>query len=266
MDITSVKLACFSPTGTTKAVLQAIGAGLDAQVVEWIDGTRPETRDTPWRTAPSDVLVVGVPVYMGRVPALLGDWLGRLAGSGTPAVCVVVYGNRAYENALLELTDIVRSRGCVPIAGAACVGEHSFSSPTLPTAQGRPDDDDLRLARAFGRQVRKKLQSTTSIDELVEVCVPGALPYGGVTKLWDVDFVAVDDRCAHCGACADACPMGAINPEESAIVDPVACITCCACIKTCPQGARSMKPGPVMDAATRLNRLYSARKEPEFIV
>ncbi len=263
MDIASVKLACFSPTGTTKAVVQAVARGLDVKPVEWIDATRPDRRDVPWRTSPGDLLVVGVPVYMGRVPALLGGWLAGLDADGTPTVCVVVYGNRAYENALLELKDIVRSRGGVPVAGAAFVGEHSFSSPTLPTAHGRPDANDLRRAEAFGREVREKLQSAASTADMTDVHVPGTSPYGGVTKLWDVDFIAVDDRCAHCGACAEACPMGAIDPEDSSIIDHVACITCCACIKTCPQGARSMKPGPVMDAAKRLNRLYSERKQPE---
>jgi ferredoxin len=266
MDITSVKLACFSPTGTTKAVLQGITRGLGTATTEWIDATGPDRRESTWRTSPRDLLVVGVPVYMGRVPALLEGWLARLAADRTPTVCVVVYGNRAYENALLELTDLVRSRGGIPIAGAACIGEHSFSSPALPTAQGRPDADDLRQAEAFGREVREKLRAAASVGELADLHVPGTMPYGGVTQLWDVDFIAVDDRCAHCGACADACPMGAIDPQDSSKNDPVACITCCACLKACPQRARSMKPGPVMEAAKRLNRLYSERKQPEFML
>ena len=51
----------------------------------------------------------------------------RLQAHNTPAVCVVVYGNRAYDDALLELKDILTERGCRPIAGAAFIGEHSFS-------------------------------------------------------------------------------------------------------------------------------------------
>ena len=266
MNISSVKLAFFSPTGTTKAIVRAVARGFSGEVADSIDGTRPEQRTLPWRTTRDEVLIVGVPVYMGRVPALLGDWFAQLSADRTPTVCVVVYGNRAYENALLELKDILRSRGCVPIAAAACIGEHSFSSLALPTAHGRPDLDDLKLAQAFGRQVRETLQAATSADVIPDLHVPGNLPYGGVTTLWDVDFIAVDDRCIHCGECADTCPMGAIDRNDGSVIDQVACITCCACIKTCPQGARSIKPGPVMDAARRLNTLHASRKQPEFVL
>jgi ferredoxin len=92
--------------------------------------------------------------------------------------------------------------------------------------------------------------------------LPGNYPYGGVTKLWDVDFIAVSDKCTQCGSCAEECPVGAIDSENSNLVNKEKCITCCACIKNCPQNARSMKPGPVKDAAIRLNKLYKERKEP----
>ncbi|WP_245628589.1 flavodoxin family protein [Salidesulfovibrio brasiliensis] len=110
---------------------------------EYVDITLPAGRKRSLTLSNDALLVIGVPVYMGRVPALLGDWLNRIEADNTPAICVVVYGNRAYENALLELKDIVQSRGCIPVAGAAFVGEHSFSSPETPTAQGRPDQNDL---------------------------------------------------------------------------------------------------------------------------
>jgi ferredoxin len=179
---------------------------------------------------------------------------------------VVVYGNRAFDDALLELSSTLKSRGCVPIAGAAYVGEHSFSSPEVPTAEGRPDATDLRHAEDFGRRVSEKLLSIPSIDHAPEPELPGDYPYGGITELWSVDFIEVGDDCTQCGICAEECPVGAIDPGDSRVVDKELCFTCCACIKTCPEGARKMKPGPVMDAAIRLNELYPERKEPEFFL
>ncbi|MCJ2165328.1 MULTISPECIES: EFR1 family ferrodoxin [unclassified Pseudodesulfovibrio] len=266
MKMESVKLVCFSPTGTTRAVVRGIADGLGPVAVELIDITRPEARRQPLRTSENELLVVAVPVYMGRVPALLNEWLNALQGHDTPAVCVVVYGNRAYENALLELKDIVSRRGCVPIAGAAYVGEHSFSNSEEPTAQGRPDEEDLKHAARFGRRIREKLDSVSSMAEVREVEVPGSYPYEGRTELWNVDFIQVSDQCAQCGLCAELCPVGAVDPQNSAAIDQVKCITCCACIKSCPQGARSMKPGPVKDAAIRLFTLYKEPKKPEFFV
>lgn len=195
---------------------------------------------------------------------MLNEWLNSIRAHNTPTVCVVVYGNRAYENALLELKDILMSRGCIPIAGAACIGEHSFSEPEAPVAPGRPDRDDLSQVRAFGQGIRRKLQSSSAVNGLSDVHMPGRYPYGGITKLWDVDFIAVGDQCAQCGVCAQACPVGAIDPQDSAVIDQQRCITCCACIKSCPQDARTMKPGPVKDAQKRLTTLCKEPKKAEY--
>lgn len=266
MEAESVKLVYFSPTGTTKAVLESIARGLQPGTVERVDITTPAAREQPLRTSEHELLVLGVPVYAGRVPALVTEWLHTLEARHTPAVCVVVYGNRAYENALLELEDIVTSRGGLPIAGAAYVGEHSFSDAGSPIAPGRPDSDDRDHAERFGRQVREKLQGVSSVSELSAVGVPGTVPYGGNTELWDVDFIAVSDDCVHCGTCSAGCPVGAIDPDDSSSIDQRRCITCCACLRSCPQHARSMKPSPVADVQRRLTTLCRERKEPEIFL
>lgn len=266
MKIPSQKLVCFSPTGTTKSVVQAIARGIDPGNGELLDITRPGARIEPLRTSEKDLLLLGVPVYMGRVPALLMEWLQAIEARNTPAVCVVVYGNRVYEDALIELKDILTTRGCIPVAGAACIGEHSFSDNETPTARGRPDAGDLHLAESFGRNIREKLSRIPSIDQIPDLTIPGCHPYRGDPRLWTVDFIDVSDVCVQCGTCAEGCPVGAIDPENSALVDTKKCITCCACIKHCPTHARTMKPGLVRDASLRLSTLYAERKEPEFFV
>jgi len=266
VNIQSLKLAYFSPTGTTKKILHSIACGIGQSPVELVDITSPEARTRPLHTTEKDLLVLGVPVYMGRVPALLQSWLSSIRPRRTPTVCVVVYGNRTYGDALLELHDSVKTRGGIPIAGAAYIGEHSFSSSELPTAEGRPDIRDLRHAEAFGRTIGEELLAITSLDHAANVHIPGTYPYGGITKLWSVDFIAVSHACTHRGTCAEICPVGAIDPEDTRIIDTEKCISCCACIKHCPQGARTMKNGQVKEAAIRLHALYKERKEPECFV
>lgn len=262
MKVRSLRMVCFSPTGTSKAVIQGIARGIDLSAVELMDITRPDARTDRLQTSEDELLIVAVPVYMGRVPALLSEWLQRIEARDTPAVCVVVYGNRAYDDALLELRDSLTRRGCRPIAGAAFVGEHSFSSPEVPTAEGRPDASDLKQAEMFGRRIQEKARSLSSVDHIADIEIPGNHPYGGVTELWSVDFLEVSSECTQCGSCAEVCPVGAIDPDDSRLIDQEQCITCCACIKNCPEDARTMKPGLVKDAAARLNELYRERKEP----
>jgi ferredoxin len=262
MKIQSLKVVWFSPTGTTKAIVQGIARGINQSTAALIDITQPDAREQQLETSEDELLVVGVPVYMGRVPALLTEWLHAIKARNTPAVCVVVYGNRAYDDALLELKDILTERGCIPIAGAAYIGEHSYSNPETPTAEGRPDARDLNHAEVFGSRVSAKLLSVSSVYEIADIDVPGNYPHGGVTKLWSVDFIAVSNECTQCGTCAEVCPVGAIDSRDSKLIDKEECITCCACIKSCPQDARTMKPGLVKDTAIRLNELHRERKEP----
>ena len=266
MQINHIKLAFFSPTGTTKTVLRAMAEGFGQTPVQQIDITLEDARQKPLAAQEDELLIVGVPVYKGRVPALLGPWFQAIKAENTPVVCVVLYGNRAYENALLELKDLMTQSGCKPVACAAYIGEHSFSSPELPTAPGRPDEKDLRHARQLGAKIREKLLSIESAGQIEDIAVPGEHPYDGVAELWDVDFIAVSQECTQCGICAQNCPTGAIDHEDSSVIDIVKCITCCACIKICPQKARSIKPGPVMEAALRLNRLFQEPKQPEFFI
>ena len=261
MKINSVKLVCFSPTGTSKAIVQSIAKGLDYKNVELIDITKPVARQQALRTKKDDLLIVALPVYMGRISALVSGWLHSIKAENTAAVCVVIYGNRAYDNALLELKDVLTSCGCKPFAGAAYIGEHSFSSEELPSSVGRPDTRDLYHAKLFGHKIHGKLLSTASVDEFTDLAVPGNFPYGGVTDLWKIDFISVSKSCTQCGICAEGCPAGAIDYTSSNLIDIQKCTLCCACIKKCPQNARAMKPGLMKEAAIRSTK-FIERKEP----
>lgn len=266
MEINQIKMVYFSPTGTTKKIASSIARGINLERIEFVDITKPQARQQHISTSENELLIVAVPVYMGRIPAILSNWLKSIHADHTPAVCVVVYGNRAYDNALLELKEMLTGCGCIPVAGAAFIGEHSFSGPDTPSSVGRPDCDDLEKALDFGGKIRDFMEKMKSAGSATgRLKVPGSFPYGGVTDLWHIDFIAVSNQCTQCSVCAEGCPVGAIDSHNSSIMDKDKCTLCCACIKNCPQSARSIKPGLMKDAAIRC-MAFTERKEPEFFM
>jgi hypothetical protein len=78
-------------------------------------------------------VLVGAPVYAGRIPPAAAQRFLTLRGNDTPAIPVVVYGNRHYNDALLELADLLTSAGFVPVAGAAFIGEHPSPAQRRPS-------------------------------------------------------------------------------------------------------------------------------------
>lgn len=169
MNITKAHLIFFSPTHTSRKVGEGIVHGLGLKEVAVTDVTH-EAADLP--EMPADVLaVVVVPVYVGHIPHLAAVRMAGLRASGTPAVAVVVYGNRAYENALQELDTFLTGKGFRVIAAATFVGEHSYSTVRHPIAAGRPDKEDWEEAVLLGHRVMAKVQAARSADALQKVDV-----------------------------------------------------------------------------------------------
>ena len=98
MNIEKWIIAHFSPTGGTKKVADAIASGLNTPVEE-MDLTKSEVSVT---LGEKDALMAVLSVYAGRVPQISLERLSALKANGQKAVAVVVYGNREYDDALLE--------------------------------------------------------------------------------------------------------------------------------------------------------------------
>lgn len=260
----SLDLLYFSPTGTTKAVVHAIALGLGASSTTTLDVSAPDARLAVPQLK-SDCLLIGAPVYFGRVQANAAQLFRgiRAPRERLPVVAVVVYGNRAWEDALLELCDIVTDTGYSVIAGAAFVGEHSFCDNEHPLAPGRPDASDLAIATAFGRAVRDKLD--TGLPSMA-IEVPGKRPYREPHAEPAPPPVTQAANCALCGNCASVCPTGAIGCTTRVETDAGLCIRCAACVKHCPTGARVLSNPAVDKVRSWLVRTCPQRREPELFL
>ncbi|MBF0529967.1 MAG: 4Fe-4S binding protein [Deltaproteobacteria bacterium] len=268
MNVRTVKLVYFSPTGTTKKILEGIAKGLEAEVVEHVDLTLPKAIDASYPEMWDELVLFGVPVYAGRLPKTSIPRLRRLKGHNTPAVTVVLYGNRAFEDALVELGDLVMELGFFPVAGGAFIGEHSFANENRPIASGRPDDQDLVAAKEFGSRIRAKMSGMGLSDGAPSVKFPGNVPYIERDRsiMADKSARTREEICTLCGTCAPLCPVAAITIDEAVKTDNFACILCHACVKSCPTGARVVDDSHINRLREWLNDNCQARQEPEIFL
>ena len=142
-------LSYFSPTGGTKRAVSMFAEAMGGTFTN-VDLTNYEVRQQPISLTPSDLLIVGVPVYGGRLPAV-DDLLDCFAGDHTPCIVCACFGNRDFDDALLELSDEMTARGFDVIAGCALVIPHVYSDRL---GAFRPDEADQAEITAFAEQVR----------------------------------------------------------------------------------------------------------------
>jgi ferredoxin len=263
MDIRSIKLVFFSPTGTTAKIVNRIAQGINPDMVTGINLTPPGARSQDVGQINDELTIIGTPVYAGRVPPEALSRLRRIKGNNTPAVVVVVYGNRDYEDALLELRDVVVDLGFRPIAGGAFIGEHSYSNAKIPIAAGRPDDQDMETAKRFGELIRGKMRKISTLDGMPALDVPGNFPYKNWIQRPEMAPVTVESLCTLCAECAAACPTAAITVADSVVTTSQECIHCSACIKKCPAGARKWESAWIDQISKWLKENCQQRKEPQ---
>lgn len=280
----------FSPTGGTKKVAGALTAAL-AEEVELIDLGK---MDLEINDPGDDVIVVAAPVFGGRIPALVSERIADLSGNGRKAVSLVVYGNRAYEDALLELNDTLSGLGFSVTASGAFIAQHSMA-PDI--AAGRPDEEDLTEIQKFAEDILKKLGDAGDAGDFGEtggsgdarsfgsavdsgnarsfgsaedsgnadcgqVKVPGNRPYKERTPVSAVPLSTA--ACVKCGECRKICPTGAaITAMGTIVTDKKKCIQCMACAAVCPNGARILPPSFAEKIEEMLAPLKDIRKANE---
>lgn len=248
----------FSPTESTKQVVELIANQITGSRGS-LDLTDSKMKGPEYTFTENEAVLVGVPVYGGRVPATAIERIKKLHGRKTPAVLVVTYGNRAYEDALLELKSVLIDQGFHPIAAAAVVTEHNIFRIV---ATGRPDQKDQGTIWQFGQQVNETLRTMKSCSDVPEVTVPGNSPYRKYSNL--PIKINVSSSCNQCGLCIKKCPVQAISRTDSKVMDVRRCISCMRCIYLCPVKSRKLNPLILFAGGRKMKKMCAARKEPEF--
>ncbi len=251
----------FSPTRTSRTIALKTASVLSTRwnsSVAEVDLTRPDARAKEYAFAPEDLVIFAFPVYAGRVPQVLEGVLAKMKGNGAFVVPLCVYGNRAYEDALLEARNLLTADGFSVIAAGAFIGEHSLS---VKLAAGRPDSSDLQIASEFAEQIARKIEA----GDFSTPVVKGNVPYRERMPAGDPVRPVTSGDCTGCGLCVKICPMGIIDPADPKIVGE-GCLYCSACVKRCPVHAKRFEDPRILALRERLETSFMDRKEPELFV
>jgi ferredoxin len=259
----TLNLIYYSPTGSTQKIVKEIGQNLKQNLISTYDITKIQTDCIP-EISDNSLTIIGAPVYGGRLPLIASDNIKKLHSNHSPAVIVVVYGNRAFEDSLLELNEIAVNCGFNVIAAAAFIGEHSYSSIDKPIALGRPDKFDLKKCSDFAQTILDKLNKAKQGIKSSKINIPGNYPYKQRNLLPENIYPETDNnKCDRCGICVESCPSNAITLNQTISTDGALCTWCCACVKACPNEARIFDNPTINTIKDRLFTNCSDRKEPE---
>lgn len=273
-----IKVCYFSPTGTTLEVSSILAESLSKKLeaeVEYCSYTLPHERDAFPCFDDDDILLWATPVYAGRIPNKTLDYVGaalQASKSGTrvlPAIALVTFGNRAYDNALAELSALMQDAGMNVVGAAAVVTRHCFSE-TL--GAGRPNRDDIEDLERFAIQIVEKIKK----NQHTPLKVPGeAHPEKYYTPLktnnTPAGFLKAKpscnvELCTHCGSCKDICPMGSISFEDNIPHFEGICIKCQACRLKCPAKAISFTDADYHSHVAMIESKFGGPKKTEFFV
>ena len=270
----SVQCLYFSPTGSTRRVVETVAKGTGMPVLAPISITTPQERDSFSGQSDGDLLIVGVPVYAGRFPSFILPPLSKVDGKGRWALPVAVCGNVRMGTCLAELCVALKRQGFTIPAAGNFVAQHSFACKDFSLGEGRPDQKDLRQAADFGRRVAGKIaqdpEDITCVygkSLYIRMYVSGSTEASGFTSMGARHRATIRvsehnaQLCDDCGRCVEVCPTGCIDPE-SYLVEDETCIRCFACTSVCAPGAKTKVVEPLAPLAAWFRHRSTERGEP----
>lgn len=246
----------FSPTGGTKKVTDILAKGLSDDIIS-VDLTKYNIDFNTFEITQNDIAIISVPSYGGRVPSPAIERISKIKGNGASVVLVCVYGNRAYEDTLIELQDIVKKLDFHIIAAITAVAEHSIAHQF---ATGRPDTYDCKKLLDFASKISNKFYTKNTIEPKVH----GKYPYK--KNSGNIIIPKPNKHCTKCGLCAKECPVQAIDKNYVEKVNNNTCISCMRCVSVCPNSARKVNKLILFIIGLMLKKVCLDKKEYELFI
>lgn len=243
----------FSPTGGTKKVADIIKKEL-CENIEEIDLSNINFSNFDLN---GDLAIISMPSYGGRAPKIAIERLKQIKSNGIKTIIIAVYGNRAYEDTLIEMYDEATANGFKVIGAISAVAEHSI---IRKYAKNRPNIDDEFQLKNFAHKIKEKLNN---LDNTIPN-IPGNHPYKNFKGINLIPKTT--KKCNKCGLCAKNCPVGAININNVSEIDPQKCISCMRCVSNCPKSAKKISKLIILIAGFAIRKACIIKKENELFL
>lgn len=258
MKINNLYEIHFSPTGGTKETVDVISAqwNIPKSIIDLAD---MNVEFDKYEFYGDDLCVIGVPSFGGRVPAVAVQRIRQLKANNTPTIIIATYGNRNYDDTLVELQEIVENVGFCVVAALAVVTQHSIF-PQIAT--GRPDALDKSKLAEMAIKIKVYIERANGFNkaklsgENRQYKEYKGVPLKPVTS----------SKCMKCGICANNCPVGAIPLDNPKVTDNEKCISCMRCVRRCPKGARKISELKSSMILMKIKKECQERKDIEIFV
>ena len=147
----AVRVVYYSWKGHTEKVATALAKLLDAELVriepardcgvagkamKAFFGMRSPIRPAKTDLAGIDTLVIASPVWAGKVPAYVNEYLGLVTGgSGKPFHVIVEMGGRGDQSAIAAVRKALEKQGMTFVSSASTIEKDVDSGSFLPAAE-----------------------------------------------------------------------------------------------------------------------------------
>ena len=132
------------------------------------------------------VAVIGMPVYVGKIPLPAATALRGIAGNGAMTLAAVSYGGRKYGNALFELKRLAEESGFKAVGAGAFMISYMASRGSARSAVPAIDMDALsEFCNAASEKIKRL--AGCEIEELkirpMPVEVSGRMPVHKISRI-----------------------------------------------------------------------------------
>jgi flavodoxin/Pyruvate/2-oxoacid:ferredoxin oxidoreductase delta subunit len=227
-----IKLVYFSATGTTKDFLHKIANEIDFLIEEEVDLTNYKYKDFVHTFDQNDIILLGCPVFGARIPKPAKNRFAGLRGNNSKIVLIITYGDVHYDDALIEIYEILKNNGFAIIGMGAFVSRHSVIKSVGINRPNNKDNEDIKY---FCKIIVDKLNGNIRQNN-IEI---NHLKTFGEYKKLPIKPIG-NKNCKKCGICSILCPENAIDSKNPKTTSKEKCICCMRCVKYCPHHARNL--------------------------